>query len=70
MGVKAKRDGIGMSALELSRLSGISQPTIWRIENHQQEPLLSTAFALAKALGCKVEELLEPDPAEQERPGA
>lgn len=52
---KLRRDR-GLDQMELAELTGVSQSTISRIERGSGV-LLGTAQALAKALGCSVEEL-------------
>lgn len=70
MSVKAKREEKGLGMYALSQLCGVSQASIWRIENKKQRPMLDTALAIASALNCSLEDLLSPDPEEAERPGA
>ncbi len=70
MSVQRLRKRKKMSMMALSEKSGIKQSTISRIERGLQEPKITTAYALAKALDCTMEELLEPDAGEAERPGA
>ncbi len=44
------REYVGMSVSELARRSGASRQTIINIELHGQEPRVSLALAIAKAL--------------------
>jgi len=47
------------SAEELSNLTGISTVTIARIKNGSQRPRPATIGKIAKALGIKVQDLIE-----------
>ena len=47
----------GLSLLDLANLSGVTESTISRIENHKQEPRPSSMRKLAKALDVTVAEL-------------
>lgn len=49
----------GFSALELSKESGVSQVTIARIKAGTQVPRPQTLGKIARALGVRVEDLLE-----------
>jgi transcriptional regulator with XRE-family HTH domain len=51
-----------MSALELSRRSGVARNTIAALENGEGNPTLDTLYALADALNVPLSELLEPPP--------
>ncbi|HER2025525.1 helix-turn-helix transcriptional regulator [Bacillus infantis] len=51
----AARDRKKVSQRQLSKLSGIPQKTISRIENGMDVPKLKTLFKLADALGLQVE---------------
>ncbi|RYI30561.1 XRE family transcriptional regulator [Bacillus infantis] len=50
----AAKDRKGISQRELSRLSGVAQKTISRIENGIDVPTLETLGKLANALGMSV----------------
>jgi transcriptional regulator with XRE-family HTH domain len=52
-----------MSALELSRRSGVARNTIAALENGEGNPTLDTLYALADALDVPLSDLLEPPPA-------
>lgn len=52
----------GLSQSKLEELSGVHQQTISRIENGRPLTKLTTAQALAQALGCKVSDLMDIDP--------
>lgn len=49
-----------MTQDELAAKAGVSRQTINAIENERYDPSLPLAFALAKAFGCKIEELFSP----------
>jgi transcriptional regulator with XRE-family HTH domain len=51
-----------MSALELSRRSGVARNTIAALENGESNPTLDTLYALADALNVPLSELLETPP--------
>ena len=48
----------GYNQEELSKLTGISRPFISQIETGKHFPSIKKAQALAKALGCTIDELL------------
>lgn len=48
----------GMSILELSRKSGVSERYLRFIENGEKTPSLRTAQAIANALEVKIDEIL------------
>src|SRR3954470_16003535 len=52
-----------MSALELSRRSGVARNTIASLERGDGNPTVDTLYALADALGVGLAELLEAPPA-------
>jgi DNA-binding XRE family transcriptional regulator len=56
------REQRGMTQEELAAKAGISLPYLARLETAKQDPTLSTLEKLAKALGVKVERLLEEAP--------
>ena len=69
--VRKEREAIGLSQNELARKSGLNQPTLLKIEKGRTEdPGVSLAVPIARALGKTVEELLEgvPAPNAQQRP--
>lgn len=50
-GVRDRRLALGMTQVELSRLTGVSRQSIWAIERGEDyEPSLSVARAIAEAL--------------------
>ncbi|MCU1399653.1 MAG: transcriptional regulator, family [Acidimicrobiales bacterium] len=58
--VRTLREEIGMSLGELETLSGVSKSYIWNLENKEQHqrPSGETLYALAKALGTTMSDLL------------
>jgi transcriptional regulator with XRE-family HTH domain len=58
--VRALRIEIGMSLSELEAQSGISKSYLWNLENKEQHqrPSGETLYALAKALGTTMSDLL------------
>jgi transcriptional regulator with XRE-family HTH domain len=48
----------GMSIKALAQASGVSEPTIGRIENENAFPHATTLLKLAKALGVSMDELI------------
>ena len=56
--IKELREARGISARELSELSGVSYTTIYFLENNLKDVALSkTLLAIAKALGVTISEL-------------
>lgn len=49
----------GLSQQELSRLSGVSQTYISKLEDNQRQPTIGKVISLSKALGVTVADLLE-----------
>ena len=60
------RKEVGMSQRDLARVSGISQPTIQRIETGAREPSLLQLSALAFGCGVSVETLRGSSPLREE----
>lgn len=58
MNLKKIRESKGISQYRLSKLSGIPQSNICRIEAEDQNPGASSIIALCDALGCTADELL------------
>lgn len=57
--IKELREGLGMTQIELSNLSGVSQEHISRLENGRQGINSKTADKLAAALGVRLVDLFE-----------
>lgn len=51
----------GLTQAELAQLAGVSRPTVIYLEARRQNPLPSTAEALAEVLGTSVEEIFPPE---------
>lgn len=58
-----RRTEAGMSQVELSKASGVSQTQISGMETGQYGASPRTLAALAEALGCKIADLLRPETA-------
>jgi len=57
------RNAVGMSRMQLAVASGVSMSVIVQVEQGQRDDIkLSTADALARALGVALDELLRPAP--------
>lgn len=56
--VREHRLGRGWSQVELAGKAGVSYSTVQRLEAGRFHPAMSTVKGLAKALGVKVDELL------------
>jgi len=60
--VKAEREKRGWSQSDLARVTGIPQPTIWRLENGNIEhPKADTLVALANAFKVPIDYLVQDD---------
>ena len=55
--LRALRLSAGVSVRTLERESGIDRGTIYALERQRARPRLDTARALARALGCDVDDL-------------
>lgn len=55
------RLGAGMTQIQLSKASGVSQGAITAYENDLQNPTAEKLAALAKALGVPMESLIDPE---------
>lgn len=55
--LRVKRAEAGMSQEELAKRSGVSVDAIRSYERQMSLPLLETAYKLAEALGCTVNDL-------------
>jgi len=60
--LRKAREHKGISARELSRLTGIARATLTDLENVQRGAYKSTVRKLAEALGCEPWELTGVDP--------
>ena len=52
------RKAAGLTQLELSRKTGMSQQDISAIERGDRDPTASTLRKLADALGCKIDDIV------------
>lgn len=57
--IKEIRKRLNMSQADLAEKLGTSVPTVSRYENGERSPDLETAVRIAKALGCKVDDLID-----------
>ncbi len=55
--LKSIRTRLGMSQQELANIAGVTRQTIGGLESGQYAPSVTISLRLAKALGCKVEDL-------------
>ncbi|MDF5729280.1 MAG: substrate-binding domain-containing protein [Rhizonema sp. PD38] len=55
--LKSIRTRLGMSQQDLAKLAGVTRQTISGVESGQYAPSVTITLHLAKALGCKVEDL-------------
>lgn len=51
----------GLTQSELGQLAGVSREAVWAAESGRHDPHVSTLRALAAALGCRVDDLLNDD---------
>lgn len=59
---KSLRTRLSMSQMDIARLSGLSLPTIAKLENDKDpNPTLDTLNKAAKVFGCEVTQLLTPN---------
>lgn len=56
--IRVKRVISRITQKELASISGVSEPTIINIENCKNEPKLLVLSNIAKALDCRLEDLL------------
>ena len=65
--LRLRRTQLKMTQVDLSRKTGIKQPTISAIENGVNKPNLETLVLLSDVLGCSVSDLVgqsTPEPAQ------
>lgn len=58
MNLKKLRENRELTQYKLSKISGIPQPSIFRIEKGLQNPGADIVIKLCDALGCTADELL------------
>lgn len=66
--IKEKRKKVGLSQLQLARLTGLSQSTVSHIERGAFMPTVQSALKLAVVLDTTVEELFALEPYELPKP--
>lgn len=59
MSIKDKRLAASMSQEKLAKAAGVSRVAITRYEAGERVPSLEIAARIARALGCKVDDLLQ-----------
>ena len=62
MKLREIREAQGLSQIEVSQATGLSQSGICRMERGEYNPSLSTIREIAKALNCSIGELLGETP--------
>ena len=60
IGIKLRREEVGMSRVELASLIGVGANTIWRYEKGLREPNIDTLRQISIALKCKIDVLVNP----------
>ena len=58
MNLEKLRKAKGISQIQLAQKTGLTQGAISHIESEIRKPSIQTAQAIAKALGCTIDELL------------
>jgi len=53
------RDKNGVSLRKLSKMTGITYSTLWRIENHEKSPTLDELKLIAMALQMRISDLYD-----------
>lgn len=62
IGIKLRREEVGMSRVELALCIGVRANTIWRYEKGLREPNIDTLRQISIALKCKIDVLVNPTP--------
>ena len=60
IGIKIRREKMGMSRVELASLIGVGANNIWRYEKGLREPNIDTLRQISIALKCKIDVLVNP----------
>ncbi|HEX7165479.1 MAG TPA: helix-turn-helix transcriptional regulator [Acidimicrobiales bacterium] len=55
------RSDHGWTQADLARRLGVSRQTVISLEKGKYDPSLPLAFAIARAFGCVIEDVFEPD---------
>lgn len=58
LGIKIERIRAGLQSQELAEATGVSANYISLLEGHKREPSFSWLLAAARALGCKVSQIV------------
>lgn len=58
MDIRTKREKLGLTQEALAEASGVSRLTIQRYESGTRTPNIIIAARIAKALGCKVDDII------------
>ena len=59
--IKAHRERLGISQVEMSEKLGISQPMLCQIEKDRKAPSLMLSKEIAEIFNCSVDSLLDGD---------
>ena len=57
--IRAIRESVGLSQMELARRSGMAQESLSRVETGRRDPRLGTLQRLARGMGLSLDQLLE-----------
>lgn len=66
--IRLRRAQLRMTQVDLSKKTGIKQPTISAIEKGVNKPTIETAALISDALGCTVSDLIGQTTLENENP--
>ncbi len=61
--VAEKRKKAGMSLYDLAKKSGVAYSILYYLEHNARDIQISTAFKIARALECTIDDLFENKPA-------
>jgi transcriptional regulator with XRE-family HTH domain len=53
------RKAAGLTQAQLAEMVGVDQATVSRWEQGERSPMIATAFAVANALHCTIDDLLK-----------
>lgn len=59
--IRARRESKKMTQEELADKAGIARPYLSQIENDIRKPTIQVGYLIAKALDCKIDDLIEKD---------
>lgn len=57
--IKAKKEALNLSNIDLSKLAGVSHRTLYRIESDRAMPSIKTCCRIARKLSLPLEDLIE-----------